>query len=250
MSRIVAIGGGEIGRPGYPIETQSIDTEIVNLTGKSRPNLLFLPTASRDDTGYTQVVENYYGKRLGCAVDTLYLYAKPTLQEIKDAIRKADIIYVGGGNTLSMMTKWRKTGLDKLLLRANNKVLAGVSAGAICWFLSGLSDSRRFTSDGKEWSYIGVKGLDMYDLVICPHYDEEINRQSALKHLLAKTNKIAIALENCAALEIIDDNYRIIASKDNKQAYKVFWKQGKYYQQVVKPTVEFNQISELLSFSD
>lgn len=250
MSRIVAIGGGEIGRPGYPIETQSIDTEIVNLTGKSRPALLFLPTASKDDVGYTNVVEDYYGKRLGCAVETLYLYAKPTLQEIKYAVQKADIIYVGGGNTLSMMTQWRKTGLDKLLLQASNKVLAGVSAGAICWFRSGLSDSLSFTSNGKEWSYNDVKGLDMYNLVICPHYDEEVNRQAALKHLLAQTNKIAIALENCTALEIIDGNYRIIASKDNKQAYKVFWRQGKYYQQVVRPTVEFNKISELLSFSD
>ena len=250
MTKIVAIGGGEIGRPGYPIETLSIDTEVVSLTGKSRPNLLFLPTASKDDVGYAKVVEDYYGKRLGCKVETLYLYTKPTLQEIKDAIRKADIIYVGDGNTLSMMTLWRKTSLDKLLLQATNKVLAGVSAGAICWFRSGLSDARSFISNGKEWSYIGVKGLDIYDLVICPHYDEEVNRQAALKHLLAQTNKVAIALENCTALEIIDDSYRIIASKDNKQAYKIFWKQGKYYKQGIKPTIEFSQISELFRLSD
>ncbi len=250
MTRIVAISGGEIGRPGYPIETQSIDAEVINLTRKSTPNLLFLPTASKDDIGYTRVVENYYGKRLGCAVETLYLYTRPPLQVIEDAVRKADIIYVGGGNTLRMMTQWRKTGLDKLLLQTNNKVLAGVSAGAICWFRSGLSDSRRFTSNGKKWSYIDVKGLGMYDLVICPHYDEEVNRQAALRHLLAQTSKIAIALENCTALEIIDDNYRIIASKDNKQAYKVFWKQGKYYKQIVKPTVEFNHISQLLSLGE
>ena len=250
MTKIVAIGGGEIGRPGYPIETQSLDTEVVSLTGKSKPNLLFLPTASKDDVGYAKVVKDYYGKRLGCAVETLYLYTKPTPNEIKEAVQKADIIYVGGGNTLSMMTQWRKTGLDTLLLQANNKVFAGVSAGAICWFRSGLSDSRSFASNGKEWSYIGVKGLGMYDLVICPHYDEEVNRQAALKHLLAQTNKVAIALENCTALEIIDDSYRIIASKGNKQAYKVFCKQGNYYKQVIKPTVEFSQISELLSLSD
>lgn len=150
MIKIVAIGGGEIGRPGYPVETLSIDTEVVKLTNKKKPNLLFLPTASKDDFGYTKVVEDYYGKRLGCEVEPLYLYSKPTLETLKRAVYRADIIYVGGGNTLSMMTMWRKTGLDKVLLQAEDKIFAGVSAGAICWFRGGLSDSRSFTSNGRQ----------------------------------------------------------------------------------------------------
>ena len=78
MAKFVAVGGGEIGRPGFPIETLSIDSEIIRLTGKSRPNLLFLPTASGDDEGYTKVVEDYFGSRLGCNVSVLYLKDSPT----------------------------------------------------------------------------------------------------------------------------------------------------------------------------
>jgi dipeptidase E len=62
--KIVAIGGGEIGRPGYKIETEAIDKEIIRLTGKKHPKVLFLPTASGDSKSYYSVVQDYYGKRL------------------------------------------------------------------------------------------------------------------------------------------------------------------------------------------
>lgn len=248
MTKIVAIGGGEIGRPGYPIETLSIDKEVVKLTGKSKPSLLFLGTASNDDRGYTEIIEKYYGKRLGCKVEALYLSSKPAIQEIQSAVSKSDIIYVGGGNTLSMMTKWRKYGLDKVLKQASSiKVLAGVSAGAICWFKSGLSDSRSFTSNGQDWSYIKVKGLGLYNLLLCPHFDEEADRKLSLKHALKGSRDIAIALENCTALEIIDDSYRIISSKDNKRGYKAYWIKDKYVVEALEPNEQFTPLSHLLT---
>ena len=73
MRKIVAIGGGEIGRPGFPIETLAIDKQIIASSGKKHPKLLFIPTASGDSEGYVQVVQKYFGKKLGCKVDTLYL---------------------------------------------------------------------------------------------------------------------------------------------------------------------------------
>ena len=73
MGKIVAIGGGEIGRQGYPVETTVIDRETVRLTGKKKPKLLFLPTASSDSDGYVKVVKKHFGKRLGCEVEALYL---------------------------------------------------------------------------------------------------------------------------------------------------------------------------------
>ncbi len=73
MGKIVAIGGGEIGRPGYPVETTVIDNEIIRQTGKTNPHLLFIPTASSDSTSYYEVVKKHFGDDLGCFTDVLYL---------------------------------------------------------------------------------------------------------------------------------------------------------------------------------
>lgn len=122
--KIVAIGGGEIGRPGYPIETERIDREIIRLTGKRRPKVLFLPTASGDDPSYWEVFQRYYGQRLGCRTDILYLLRqRPSFKEIKEKILSSDIIYVGGGNTLRMLRRWRRLGVDKVLELAEKTVL-------------------------------------------------------------------------------------------------------------------------------
>ena len=151
--KIVAIGGGEIGRPGHPIETTEIDKEIIKLTGKNNPRLLFLPTASSDSESYASVVREHFGKRLGCKVDKLYLLNRKTNQKkMKEKVFSSDIVYVGSGNTFKMIKTWRKTGLDKTLNEASGRdvVLSGVSAGAICWFRHGSSISRRFTNPNAD----------------------------------------------------------------------------------------------------
>jgi len=237
MTKIVAIGGGEIGRPGFPVETTHIDTEIIRLTGKQHPKLLFIPTASHDAQGYIDCVERHFGKDLGCKVESLRLYANPTLEQIKQAIQVADIVYVGGGNTLQMMAKWRKLGVDRLLSDAARRgtVLSGLSAGAICWFKGGLSDSRSFTSHGKSWDYITVQGLDIPSphLLMCPHFSAEPKRQPALKHSLRGTHKVSIALDNNVAFEVADDKYRIIGANEDRKAYKVYWDNASYCVEVL-----------------
>jgi len=237
MKRIVAIGGGEIGRPGFPAETTHIDTEIIKLTGKQNPKLLFIPTASHDAQGYVDCVERHFGKTLGCRVDTLRLYGNPAPQQTRQAIQNADIIYVGGGNTLQMMTKWRKLGIDKLLEDAAERgtVLSGLSAGAICWFEGGLSDSRSFTSQDKSWNYITVRGLGLSNLLLCPHFFAEPARQPALKRSLSRTQKVSIALDNKLAFEIADDTYRIIGANENRRACKAYWAGGTYHLEVLEP---------------
>lgn len=246
MGKIVAVGGGEIGRPGYPIETLSIDKETVRLTGKKHPKLLFLPTASGDSTGYTAVVEKYFSK-LGCEVTPLYLFTPPSRQAIAKSILGADIIYVGGGNTLKMMKQWRALGVDTLLRKAHEKgtVLSGVSAGAVCWFHQANSDSLKMVNP--DAPYIKVRGLDLVPALACPHYDFEPARQADLKAMMRKTAGVALAINNCAALEIIDDKYRVIASKQGAQAYKVFWKQGQYHQEPIKPSKVFQPLDAILT---
>lgn len=245
--KIIAIGGGEIGRSGFPVETTDIDKEIIALTGKKNPKLLFLPTASSDSERYIHVVQEHFHKRLGCDVDTLYLLNKKvSRQEMEEKVFSSDIIYVGGGNTLKMMNIWRKVGLDKLLLEAGNNgiVLSGLSAGAICWFRYGSSDSRRFTNP--EADLIRVSGLGLIPILLCPHYDVEVDRKANLKDLMKKTSGVAIAIENCCAIEIVHDRYRIIDSKPTANAYKTYWKGGKYVEEKIEKKKDFTPISSLL----
>ena len=102
-------------------------------------------------------------------MNTLFL-TKNTYSDdyLKQAILETDIIYVGGGDTAYMMEIWRKYKIDQLLMQAYNKgvILSGLSAGAICWALSGHSDSQSFHSD--KWSYSKVNGLGLIPTIICP----------------------------------------------------------------------------------
>lgn len=108
MGKIIAIGGGEIGGvlPSgevLPKETVSIDKEILKLTGKKKPKLLFIPTASNDSEFYYSVIKDYFAK-LGARTDVLYLInKKQSKKSIEEKILSSDAIYVGGGNTLKMM---------------------------------------------------------------------------------------------------------------------------------------------------
>jgi len=242
MSKIVAIGGGEIREKS----TRQIDREIIKFSGKKQPRLLFIPTASSDAEGYFLGVKKYFGS-LGCRVDVLYLIKeKLTKKEIEEKILKSDIIYVGGGNTLKMMNIWRKFGVDKILKKAlqKNIVLSGISAGSICWFKYGNSDSRKFSSNSSK--LIKVSGLDFINALHCPHYDVEVHRQKDLKRMMKKSPLVAIALENNCAIQIKDNEYRIINSKKTAKAYKIYWKRNKYVKEEIEKTNKFLPINSLL----
>ncbi len=231
MKKIVTIGGGEIGSPGCPVETIALDKEIIRLTGKKSPKVLFIPTASSDSVGYYGTIQKHFGKRLGCRTDVLWLIKeKPSRKEIEHKVMTSDIVYVGGGNTLKMIRVWKSCGLDTILKKAWAKgiVLSGLSAGSICWFRAGTSDSRR--DNNPDADLIKVSGLGFIPAIHSPHYDVEKDRRPGLKKIMKKTSGIAIAIDNCCAVEFIDDTYRVIASKPGAKAYKVYWKAGKYHE--------------------
>lgn len=248
MGKIIAIGGGIIGKKGRDAVTRKIDEEIVALTGKENPSLLFIPTASDDSKSYCFLVRKYFGGKLGCQTDNLLLLKEKYSQaELERKILGADIIYVGGGNTLKMMQVWREFGVDKLLEIAYEKgtVMSGVSSGAICWFNFGNSDARRFTSGSAK--LIKVKGLGFIPALLCPHYNTEIHRQEDLKRMMENVPKIpALALDNCCAIEIVDGNYRIINSQPAAKAYKIFWKKGKFFKEEIVTKEEYQSLEELL----
>ena len=241
---IVAIGGGEM-KLG---DTLPIDKYIVERTGAEWPRALFIPTASNDSEEYAQIVSDIYGGQLTCTVDVLRLIHNPPPPErIAALIRSADLIYVGGGNTLMMMKLWRRLGVDQLLFEAlaNGKVLCGLSAGALCWFQYGHSDSRRFYSPD-DWDYIRVKCLGMLPFTGCPHYDGE-GRDQSFQAMIAKDGGIGIAIDDCAAFEADGDRYRILGARPGAGAYRVERVRGKIVQTAIPISTDFRPIAELFT---
>jgi len=194
---VIAIGGGGFGRnPKH----NKIEKYILGLIEKKKPNIVFLPTASAEDKGY---IVNYYScfSKLSCEPSHVTFFQRtPRLEGI---INKADIIYVGGGNTKSMLAVWREWKLDKLLLKAYNqgKVLCGVSAGAICWFEQGITDS--WASNLNT-----LNCLNFISGMCCPHYQEEEERRPSV-HKMLKTEKCmpGWAVDGGAALHFCNGEY-------------------------------------------
>ena len=233
---IVAIGGGEIRNRG----TAPIDREIIRLSNKKNPKLLFIPTASSDSERYWKHVQEYFGDFLKCKTDALFLIKEQlSRKQIQTKISSADIIYVGGGNTLQMMRLWRRRGVDILLKSAyeNGTVLAGISAGSICWFDSGHSDSMSFYSP-RKWKYINVRGLGLIKGVHCPHYNSMtrgIPRRKHFRDMIRKTGGTGIAIENNCAIEFIDGQYyKVISSKNYAHAYRVYKSGGEVVSEQIR----------------
>ena len=209
---IIAIGGGGFGRnPNHRL----IEKYILDQSGISTPNICFIPTASAEDKSYTV---NFYKcfSMLNCNPTHLNLFERtPNLRSI---INKQDIIYVGGGNTKSMLAVWKEWKLDKLLEKFYNKgkILCGVSAGSICWFDKGVTDS--WASNLSILDCLGfVKGNS------CPHYDGEKNRRPSV-HSFIKENKIdfCYASDDGAALHFKDGQiYKSISFYKGAKSYIV-----------------------------
>ena len=139
-------------------------------------------------------------------------------------INEQDVIFVGGGNTKSMLAVWKDWGLDLILHEAykNGVVMSGVSAGAICWFEQGITDS--WSEDLKVMDCLGfVKGA------CCPHYDEEPQRRPSLKKFLSQQMlESCYAVDGGCALHIQDEKeYGSIAFSKNKKSFHVEFKNDK-----------------------
>ena len=137
MKQIIAIGGGGFGHYASTLLNQY----ILKQAGKPSPKICFLPQASAESKDY---IVNFYEtfSRLGAQPSWISLFGRvePSWEE---HLLSQDIIYVGGGNTRSMLALWREWGIDAVLREAYERgiILSGTSAGAICWFEQGITDS-------------------------------------------------------------------------------------------------------------
>ncbi len=221
MGRVVAIGGGELDT------TEELNKYAISLSGMKAPKLLFLGTASNDAAGYINGIHSTFEK-MSCEVRELSLTAMTyTEKQIDDLLDWADIIYVGGGDTKSMMEIWRQHKLDKKLLDIyeNDKaVLMGLSAGAICWFNCGHSDSES-CSEKADWNYTFLDGmLDIYHYALCPHYNEE--GRDSFDFMLKDKNIVGLALENETAFADNNGEISFIRSRAGACAYWIEYEDG------------------------
>ena len=187
LGQIISIGGGGFGPK--PL----MEEYIINQCNKSKPNVCFIPTASAEDKAYTVRFYSTFSK-LNCSTSHLNLFERtPRLDSI---INKQNIIYVGGGNTKSMLAVWKDWKFDKMLAKAYQRgaILCGVSAGSICWFEKGITDS--WASNLNVIDCLGyIKGTN------CPHYNFEKNRKPTVyKLILDGVIDSCVASEDGAAL--------------------------------------------------
>ena len=200
---LVAIGGGEIKNK----TTLKIDEYVANLAKQkafpSRANALFIGTASHDSMPYFNSFRKTYTSVFDIKVDVaLIVYGEMNVEHIKEKIDRADCIYVGGGDTIFMLEKWKQTGLDKLLIDAynNGKIIAGLSAGAICCFKDMYTDYEIMRGVSAEYSL--QSGLNIINGLFCPHFNER--EQDFLIAFNKGEFKKAYACENDSAIVFVN----------------------------------------------
>lgn len=247
--KLIAIGGGENGRiledgTKTLYETAIIDKEIVNLTNTLNPNFLFLAHAmyfsSSIQDSYFETMKKIYGKMYNCSCKHLKTSDLSNLDLVESLINWADIIYIGGGDTKGMIKLWQETDFMNKLKEAYNKekVICGISAGGVCFFNSCNSDI-----NNNEFEI--VEGLNWFDLFITPHANEK-GRYETTKLQLLQNKKVGLMLSNLSAIEIIDNEYKILVANPLSYAIKCYYKNNKFHEEKLEIN-KFKSLKELLN---
>ena len=204
MSVLVAIGGGELRQK----TTAAIDAYVARLAAEraapERGYALFVGTASHDSLPYFNTFRKTYTSDYNLKADVAVITKDMmSYEKISDKFQKADMIYVGGGDTLFMLDKWRETGVDKLILDAYRRgvIICGLSAGAICWFEKMYSDSVKEDA-GTDSPYALYDGLGVVGGLVTPHFN--LREKDFCDAMIKGGYTSAYAIEDNAALVFND----------------------------------------------
>ncbi len=203
MHRIViAIGGGELRQK----ETLDIDRYVAGLAKKhaapERGYAVFVPTASHDSKPYFNTFRKTYTSEFDLKADLILLTRdEMTIEKVEDKIKKADMLYVGGGDTKYMIETWEQNGVDRMIIDAylRGVPIAGLSAGAICWFSKMYTDCDIMA--GETGEYRVMDGLGLIPGFCCPHY----NLRPEFDQQVVQAGVTALALENNSAAVFVDE---------------------------------------------
>ncbi|MDQ2857368.1 MAG: peptidase E [Candidatus Eremiobacteraeota bacterium] len=211
--QIIALGGGVL----LP-DTGSFELEryILEASGKSRQRVCFVPTASGDDVSYVARFEESYA-RFGVETDVLRFFGRVP-RDLRAYLLEFDVVHVGGGNTRSMLAVWRHWQFDAVLRDAWRRgiVLCGSSAGAICWFAQGLTDS---VAD----DLTATQGLGFLAGSNCPHYDGEKDRRPSYRLLVGDGSLAAgLACDDGAGVHFVGETlHAVVTARPHAGVYRV-----------------------------
>jgi len=216
--RIIACGGdGWPTDPGHP----AIEERMLELLGTDTPRVLFLPTASGDSGNLISRFYEFFAPR-GCRCDHLAIF-RPHPRSVEQALADQDLVYVGGGSTANLLALWELHGVDRALrdAYARGVTMAGVSAGAICWFRHGLSNSLGH-------GFAPVEGLGLLPGAFCPHVNGDPHRVPALESAIAEGHfPEAFGVDDGAALVFTDEVLtEVISARERRGARRVTLRGG------------------------
>ncbi len=198
---------------------------MAELTGKDRPRLCYLPTASADrESGIIRWYENCASLNVVPFVQRSFISSYSMEQSWRDVLLSMDGIVVSGGNTLNQQAIWKVQGIDKVLNEAWDRgiVLGGASAGSLCWFEEGTTDSR-------PQEVTKIECLGFLRGSHSPHYDSEAVRRPAYHRLIQSGElKPGYACDNDAGIYFVDNKVsRVVKTREEASVYYVALKAGK-----------------------
>jgi dipeptidase E len=196
-------------------ERRRLEDYFLALAGKERPRVLIVPTAVADDADATLRLHTQLGDRAQVSYLPFFPWPPPGLRELT---LEQDVIYVSGGNTANALAIWRAHGFDEVLREAweGGVLLAGWSAGMICWFEAGVTDSFGPQLDGM------LDGLGFLPGSACPHYDGEAERRPVYQRLVAEGFPPGLAADDCVALRFEGTELaEVVSARTGARAYRV-----------------------------
>lgn len=223
---IVMGGGGFTMEPGNPL----LDDYVLAATGRNRPRVCFVPTAAGDAVGYIDRFYEAFPDDI-CEPTHLSLFNRK-IDDLGAFLSAADLVYVGGGNTVNLLAVWRAQGLDRVLpeVLASGTILCGVSAGALCWFERGITDS--YSPDLKPLT----NGLGLLRGAFSPHFDSDPRRPHLWPDFVARYGGPAVAAEDGVALHYVDGRIvRAVTSRPHARAYRYGVVDGEVRQETITP---------------
>ncbi|HNY44571.1 MAG TPA: peptidase E [Bacteroidales bacterium] len=207
---------------------------VADLTKKENPKICYLPTASGDNPDNIKYWENICNTlQLDTIILKVWVSSSEKNQSFEEILLNSDAIVVGGGNTLNMLGIWKAQGIDNILEKAlkNGIILSGGSAGSICWFQNGISDSRPVNLSI-------VKGLDFLPYSNCPHYSQESRKN--LYNQMIKDGKMNSGYATDELAGILFKNgkaVKFISQSDIHNSYFVNLEKGKIKETKLKSEI-------------
>ncbi len=218
MRQIVSFGGG-----GFSMEAGNplLDDFVLDLTGKPRPKVCFLPAASGDADHYIVRFYRHFSADK-CEASHLSLFRRERAPaDPREHLLAQDLIYVGGGSVTSLVGVLRAHGIDEILRECweNGVILCGLSAGSLCWFTEGVSN---FHGPVQR-----TEGFGLLPWANTVHYSSEPDRREALHEWLHDGMPAAYAADDGAALHFVGEEVaQVVASRPCARAYRVELRHG------------------------